>query len=326
MHPTILPMQVKHLEEAAELAAGRYRNLLVQIPYLPDSYADPAHIHSILASMQAESTGVVSLLGGKLIGYLCAWMLPDFLGRKAAFSPELANGVVLEGGRRILEEMYTYLAAAWTAEGIATHLVSIQADDQIAWQTWHWLGFGMIAADGLRTTEPLVKSWVDRRSPQQVMTAYDIRRAGVEDVGAVLALDTALDTYLAESPTFMPHKSDHAIEEVQTWLASSENAFWLARQDGEPVAFIGMGPASQDACTIIVDGGTTSVLGAYTLESARSRGIATTLLEHGLAWARQRGYTRCAVDFEPMNPLARRFWLRYFQPVSYTLSRQVSRL
>ena len=324
MPTTILPMREKHLEEAAELAAGRYRRLLEQVPYLPGSYADPARIYPILASMQAESTGLAAVQAGRLVGYLCAWLLPDFQGRKAAFSPELANGVVPEDGRRIFEEMYTYLAAAWRADGVITHLVSLLAEDQIAWQTWRWLGFGMIAADGLRTMQPLGESSDDLRSPKQVMEANKIRRAGVEDAEAILAMDTALNTYLAESPTFMPHESVHTIEEVKSWLASSENAFWIANLGGEPVAFLGMGPASQDACTIIVDEGTTSVLGAYTVESARSRGIATALLEHGLAWARQQGYTRCAVDFEPMNPLARRFWLRYFQPVSFSLIRQVS--
>jgi len=323
MPTTILPMQEKHLEEAADLAAGRYRNLLVQVPHLPNSYADPVRIYPILASMQAESTGVVSLLEGKLVGYLCAWTLPEFQGRKAAFSPELANGVVPEGGRRILEEMYTSLAAAWRADGVVTHLVSLLAEDQIAWQTWRWLGFSMIAADGLRTTEPLIDSMDVLRSPKQVMEAYKICRAGVEDAGSILALDSALDSYLGESPTFMPHESDHTIEEVQSWLASSENAFWIANHNGEPVAFLGMGPASRDACTIIVDEGTTSILGAYTVESARSRGIATALLEHGLDWARQQGYARCAVDFEPMNPPARRFWLRNFQLVSFSLIRQV---
>ena len=36
-----------------------------------------------------------------------------------------------------------------------------------------------------------------------------------------------------------------------------------------------------------------------------------------------QGYVRCAVDFEPENVLGARFWLRAFQPVCYSLFRQV---
>ena len=83
------------------------------------------------------------------------------------------------------------------------------------------------------------------------------------------------------------------------------------------------GPANVDACTIIHDEKTTSIVGAFTTESVRGGGIATALLNRSLEWARSDGYERCAVDFEPMNPLATRFWLRHFQPVCYTLIRHV---
>jgi hypothetical protein len=47
------------------------------------------------------------------------------------------------------------------------------------------------------------------------------------------------------------------------------------------------------------------------------------LLNGSLEWARAEGYERCAVDFEPMNSLAARFWPKYFQPVCYSLMRKV---
>ena len=92
---------------------------------------------------------------------------------------------------------------------------------------------------------------------------------------------------------------------------------------GTPVAYLLLGPASKNASTIIRDEGTSSITGAYTQPEARGAGIATALLKHGLAWAIERGYTRCAVDFEPMNPQARRFWVRHFTPVSYALERHI---
>lgn len=52
-------------------------------------------------------------------------------------------------------------------------------------------------------------------------------------------------------------------------------------------------------------------------------GIATALLAHALDHARLCGYQRCAVPFEPMNPLGSRFWLKYFQPVCYSFLRNI---
>ncbi len=76
---------------------------------------------------------------------------------------------------------------------------------------------------------------------------------------------------------------------------------------------------------LIYDEKTTSISGAFTREKARGGGIATALLNRSLEWAHAAGYERCAVDFEPMNPLATRFWLRHFEPVCYTLIRHVDK-
>jgi GNAT superfamily N-acetyltransferase len=115
----------------------------------------------------------------------------------------------------------------------------------------------------------------------------------------------------------------HDRSEFEHILGEPAYAFFVAYQAGEPVAYIEIGPASQDACTVIRDEKTCSITGAYTRPGARNSGVAAALLNRCLSWAQSQGYQRCAVDFEPMNFLARRFWLKYFQPVSYTLIRQV---
>jgi predicted GNAT family acetyltransferase len=84
-----------------------------------------------------------------------------------------------------------------------------------------------------------------------------------------------------------------------------------------------LGPADEDVCTIIYDEKTTSIYAAFTKEKVRSEGIATALLDHALKSARESGYERCAVPFEPMNLLGTRFWLKYFKPVCYSLLRIV---
>jgi predicted GNAT family acetyltransferase len=53
----------------------------------------------------------------------------------------------------------------------------------------------------------------------------------------------------------------------------------------------------------------------------RGEGIATALLAHALKSARQSECEQCAVPFEPMNLLGTRFWLKYFDPVCFSVLR-----
>jgi GNAT superfamily N-acetyltransferase len=171
----------------------------------------------------------------------------------------------------------------------------------------------MIAADAVR----------DLESAPGPDTNVEIRRAGPQDLQQVKALHEALAQYMAAPPIFLVRARERDRSYYEEWLQNPERAVWLALQDAEAVAFIRQGPASEDASTIIRDDKTTSITGAFTREDARGGGIATALLNRTLAWARAEGYERCAVDFEPMNPLATRFWLRHFQPVCYAVIRHI---
>jgi GNAT superfamily N-acetyltransferase len=309
---TIHPLEDKHLEDAARLVSQRYVNLRQQVPLLPGKYAQNEVLLPLLADILLTGVGSAAFQKGRLVGFLSGYLLPEFLGLPSAFSPEWANAAEMQDSRRIYEELYTIQAAICVYEGYPSHLISMLVNDQAGLQGWHWLGFGMVAADAIRPLETIPFPIVD----------CNIRRATLADVDTIMALDMALKQHLAGSPTYLPHE-DYPRELFSSRLQDPRYAFWLAEQGAEPVAYIGFGPASDEACTIIVDKGTTSIPGTYTVAAARRAGIATSLLHHGLEWARQSGYQRSAVDFEPTNPLAARFWLRHYQLVCVTLMRQI---
>jgi GNAT superfamily N-acetyltransferase len=309
----VVPLESEHLEDAAALAIHRYRMLRQLVPLLPLRYEDMNTIVAMLSGVVEQAPAVVALCDDRVVGFLTGSLIPVFRGRRAVFSPEWANGAALDDSRRVYEEMYARLSASWVRNGCFTHLISLLPHDRDGMQAWHWLGFGMIATDGLRGLEPVQGQGADVR----------IRRAGTPDVQEVALLDEALDRYMASAPTFLPFVERHNRKYYDNSVANPANALWLAYRDKEAVAFMAAGPASSDACTIIRDEKTTSVTSAYTKEPLRGKGIATSLLNQSLMWARSEGYERCAVDFEPMNPLATRFWMRHFQPVSYTLVRQI---
>jgi GNAT superfamily N-acetyltransferase len=309
----ITPLQEAHLEDAASLLVARCRSLRELVPSLPARYEEAGDVLLRLCELVAQAPGVAAVRGGRLVGFLIGLPLSTFRGKRAVLSPEWANGAQLEHSREIYAEMYTHLSARWIANGCFTHLVVMLADDRHGIDRWHWLGFGLAAADAVRDLDPA----------QGPMAQVVIRRGGLQDIEHVIRLTEAVQRHLAAPPTFLAcvEKEDRVSHEG--WLADPANAVWLAEEGTEVVAFMKQGPASLDASDIIVDEGTTSIVGAFTKESVRRTGLATALLNRSLEWARSEGYVRCAVDFEPMNVPAARFWTRHFEPVCYALVRHV---
>jgi GNAT superfamily N-acetyltransferase len=303
----ITPLREEHLENAAVLVSVRYKALREHVPLLPSRYEDVETILPMLRDLIGEAPGVVAIRGSRLVGFLLGFVIPMFLGKRSVYSPEWANGAELGESRRVYEEMYGHLSAHWIANGCFTHLVSMLAHDREGIEGWQWLGFGLAAVDGVRELKPV----------EGAVAEVAVRRASVEDIEEAMAFDEALNQHLAAAPTFWMHEP----QDYEEWLREPANALWLAYEGGEAVGCMGIGPGNPDACAIIRDEKTASVVSAFTQERARGRGIATALLNRSLEWARVEGYERCAVDFEPMNILAARFWLRCFEPVCYSLMR-----
>jgi len=147
----------------------------------------------------------------------------------------------------------------------------------------------------------------------------DLRQAERQDAAVASFFVEALEHHMISAPIFWSHDPG----DPEAWLNGSAKALWLAYAGEEAVGCMGIGPANPDACAIIRDAETAGVEIAFTRENARSQGIATALLDRSLEWARSQGYERCAVDWETMNSFASRFWLKWFEPVCYSLMRHI---
>jgi GNAT superfamily N-acetyltransferase len=310
----IFPLKSEHLEEGAALVSSRYKKLFEQHPLLPYRYQEANSFLPLLQNiMRANLPGVAAIQDGQLVGFLTGWLMPDFRGKRSVYSPEWANTATKENCRYIYEEMYRELAANWVADKYVAHYISLFANDLEAIHTWHWLGFGMIGVDAVRGLEPIKEPNPD----------IEIHRASTQNIEQFMRLHEGLVQYARSAPDFFIAEK-FSKEYFDSWLNDPDNVIWLAHMNEDPVAFIRMGPANDDVCTIIYDEKTTSIYGAFTMETMRGRNIATSLLAHAIASARCTGYERIAVDFESMNPSGTRFWLRHnFKPVCLSLLRYI---
>jgi GNAT superfamily N-acetyltransferase len=308
----IVPLDDKHLEDAAALVTNRFRQLHKQAPLLPSRYTEASAILPYLSNISAKERGVAAIRERKLVGFLTGWRMPSFRGQRSTYSPEWANAAEPGSSQYIYEEMYSHLAADWVADKYVAHYISIFPNDGEAIRACHWMGFGMVAVDAIRNLD----------LPSIGNKDVEVRLAGNQDLDEVMALDEALWQHMQKTPTFLllERKERSHYEE---WINDPRKSIWLATVDEEPMAFMSVGPAKEDVCAFIVDKKTTSIYGAFTKEQVRGKGIASALLSHMLEHAGAAGYKRCAVDFEPMNLVATRFWLKQFRPVCFSLFRQI---
>ena len=327
----ITTLQEKHLPDAAALVCARFKSLRQRVPVLPRRYEETHVILPMLSRLALGSPGVVAVRGGRLVGFLTGLVIPVLLGKRTAYSPEWANGAEPEDSRRIYGEMYARLSAQWVADGCLAHAVTMLANDEQGIEGWQWMGFGMAGVDGVREVKAVegagaFKSQISNVKYQSVreLNAVEgdaaqimVRQAGRADAATAAFFIKALEQYMAAPPIFWIHE----LEGTEEYLGDSAKALWLAYDGPDAVGCMAIGPANPDACAIIEDDKTASIMAAFTLETARGQGVATALLNRCLEWARDRGCERCAVDYETMNMLAIRFWPKWFQTVCYSLIR-----
>ena len=303
----IIRKQPDHIEAAAELVAERFGELRRGVPLLPERYEQTEVLAGLLGEIDENAPGAAAFEGGRLVGFLSGFIVPNLFGRRSFYSPEWANAAETVHSAAIYERLYEHIAPEWVANGCRGHCLSLMSHDRLAWDAWYWLGFGMTNVDGLRPLDPL----------PDVNPGVQIRRAGASDSGVVGELLDGLLAHMAGPAAFYRH----VMEDPQVQLSDPQKRFWLALLDGQAVGLMGLQSNYSDACLILQDDATIQLEPAYVRPEARGRGVALALLDHCLAVASGDGFRRCAVDFESANIQARRFWLRYFEPVCYSMAR-----
>lgn len=309
----IAPLTHAHLEGASALFAQRYRDARAHNPRLAPDYEVGTILQPRLKHMIEGTPGVAALQNGRLVGFLAAYLMDDFRGERAVYSPEWGHAAVPEQSRQIYQALYTALAAQWVQQGYLTHYITTLAYDAYTLETFHWLSFGMMAVDAIKDLTPV----------ESGDAGVEIREATVREIPDVVELDRALVQYMASSPIFFS-QPQRDVSHYEEWLAGPDHHLWLAYRDAEAVGHIELQKWNPDVCVVTQDERSVSIVRAFTKERFRGQGVGTALLNRVLSWAHAAGFERCAVDFEPHNPLATAFWLRYFDPVCYSVVRHVN--
>jgi GNAT superfamily N-acetyltransferase len=119
----------------------------------------------------------------------------------------------------------------------------------------------------------------------------------------------------------MPLRAGRDAAEHAVFLSRPKNSIWLAL-DGEVLAgFIRYEGYDFDGVAIIESEDAVTITGAYVRPAYRGQRVAVALLDAALRDYHARGFKFCAVNFESFNPEAASFWMKYFEPVCFSVLR-----
>jgi GNAT superfamily N-acetyltransferase len=266
-----------------------------------------------VGTLAERGSGAVATRDGRLVGFQAA-MLLDGRGGRWAWTPDVGHALAEDEDPRTIEALYARLADAWVRQACAEHVVTLLADDAPGIETFGRLGFGQHVIDLVRDLGPVAGAGCG---------GAIVGRVGPDAAAVITDLDLGLRRHLSASPIFQGLGPARSLELQRRELADSAVATFVATSGDAPLAFLRIGPVSDDVAMLVRDEGTASITGAFTLADHRGAGIATDLLDAAIGWARAQGYARCAVDHESANREAGRFWARHFSPVAVSLSRRL---
>jgi ribosomal protein S18 acetylase RimI-like enzyme len=192
------------------------------------------------------------------------------------------------------------------------HALTLLANDKAAEWFWFWNGFGMLVVDAIRGIQPLQVAYPHK---------LEIRRAGIEDAGAIAELEVEHWAHYAQPPTLMAPQTPEDAVSYRKFLSQPHNSVWLVCDGKAAVGYMRFETQSFGATEIVRSEKTTAITAAYTQPAYRGQGAAPALLDAALQHYGALGYERCSVDFESINPEASNFWLKYFTPVCFSLNR-----
>jgi GNAT superfamily N-acetyltransferase len=310
----IVPFSKHHIPQAAAMFAQAYTSLRAAVPAAPEPMQDPLRAASKLEWLLERSNGLAALEDGKFASYLSWLLVDDFrdTGVLAAYCPEWSHAALPTHARQVYRALYREAARQWEAAGCITHALTLLAHEPVVIDTWFWNGFGLGTVDAVRPISGY---------SAPVPDGFSLRRAELVDAEEVSRIDSEHCRHYAEPPVLMVEPSTSSPDEVREFIQQPNSSFWLAWEGDQLAALLKFEQRSFGAASIVAAQDAIAITGAFTRPQVRGRGLLPALLSAGLNHYAGLGFQCCSVDFEAFNPEAAHFWLKYFQPVAYSLLR-----
>ena len=233
----------------------------------------------------------------------------------------LAHAISESADARIVyRELYKELAKEWVPAGYTHQTTHVAACDQRTQEAWVDLGFGRHTTISTRSeTGPIAIAKTNQ---------ITIKQAKLTDLDTVIELSETLGRHHLGSPMFMfwpVDKEDRPLAETffTELLREEKNPHFIAYDGKQAIGMLSFLSQGFIPEHIKKEGNLYLFMGIVT-ESSQNSGIGHSLLNTGMAWAREHNYESSTLHVLNMNYSGQPFWeATGFQPVEYSMERTI---
>lgn len=312
---TIEPFREKHIIDAVKLFKVNFSNLRDSFTYLPNKFENLDFISKKLKDITSENPSFVALESNKIVGYMTGYSnISELKGSfTGSYTPEWAHSAITDGYRNIYEELYRTLSGIWSNQNNYTHIISFLKNVDLI-ETLSMLGFGMQVIDAVRTLNPII---------EDPSANYTIEQANKTHIAQLKEMQQLIDNHLESPPIFLKRDIfEMDDQQIINEFIANDKITLIAKKEDEIISCI-RGTKNDGNISLIQDKGTFAINFGYTKKEYRNTGISAHLLNEIILQAKKEGATFCSVDFESQNIEGRNFWLKYFQPIVYSMMRKI---
>jgi GNAT superfamily N-acetyltransferase len=226
-------------------------------------------------------------------GFLGARIEESRIRGRHAWSGLADHGLAEGEPAELYRDLYATAGQAWVDAGARDHYVLAAAGGPVR-EAWLALSFFIQQVHAARELTAV--------DPAPPPAGYAIRTGTPDDAAAVVDLAFQLYHQHLAAPCWAGGTADSREEARSEWradLGEKGMSAFLILAAGAPAGFVLMeerDPETVNLAVAAVDAG------------HRGRGLGTALTAHALAWAHDRGYQTCLVDWRAANLPASRFW------------------
>lgn len=298
--------------EMVRLFTSRYRECIQMNPLLPHRYLDIHTNEQMIHWLFDNYMGVVAYQKDRLIGYIGGIIVPHFKGTNTGiYTPEWGHCIDSNVPSSIYFSMLERMDEEWRTIPYYRHAISFLMNEQESIKRFFWAGYGMSMIDGL----------AEANGNLTTSGKFSFRPANVYDWDALTELILSYGDAVRQYPTYVNVDVERMIEELESDLVDPSTQLWVAEQNKRIYGLIKTMEDCKESCTIVRDRKTLGIGLLVIIPSMRQKGIGTDLLKHVIRWAKEHRFERVTYALDTANIPGRTLFLKYFQPVCYTVIR-----
>lgn len=328
----VMPLESEHLEDAGKLLVQRVESEYQNLPGINEDFLDTGHTIENIVNQKSDelAQSYVAIQEQKVIGFVIGKKNPETNNNTWPSRLSVPNSAVINflahaisesaDARIVYRELYKELAKEWVPAGYTHHTTHVAACDQRTQEAWVDLGFGRHTTISTRSeTGPIAIAKTNQ---------ITIKQAKLTDLNTVIELSETLGRHHLGSPMFMfwpVDKEDRPLAETffTELLREEKNPHFIAYDGKQAIGMLSFLSQGFIPEHIKKEGNLYLFMGIVT-ESSQNSGIGHSLLNTGMAWAREHNYESSTLHVLNMNYSGQPFWeATGFQPVEYSMERTI---